>query len=182
LDGPDDTVVASAAAQVSLKCLDNGLFRRFRIFFEQGISLQDHSGSAVSALKRALFEEGLLERMELTIFFESFNGNDAFSCREAQWELAGKDRLAVDEDGAGPAKSFSAAGFRAGVFEVCAKDPEEHAVRIRGQTHILAVESKSDVFFHIESPVKDDYKPLIKDKEAQFSTVRPVATPEELRL
>ncbi len=111
LNGGDDSRMSAAAADISLQGLQDFRFAGIGIFLEQRDAADDHSGSALGALERALIEKRLLHRMKLTVLLEAFNGEDGFSIRIANGKLAGAPRRAVQQNGAGAALAFAAAVF-----------------------------------------------------------------------
>jgi hypothetical protein len=117
LNGGDDSGMRAAAADISLQGLYNFRLARIGIFLQQRDAADDHSGSAVGALKRALIEKSLLNGMELAVLLEAFNSDDGFSCRVADRKLAGTPRRAIQKYGAGAALPFAATVFGSGQAE-----------------------------------------------------------------
>src|SRR5215813_1135166 len=67
LDGPDDVLVARAAAEVALeRAPDLGLGRR-RVVLEEAHGREHHPRGAVAALEGVLLVERLLDRVELAV-------------------------------------------------------------------------------------------------------------------
>jgi hypothetical protein len=123
LNGLDNAVIGAAAAEVSLQSLDDIFFGRLRVLPQESVGLDDHPRCAESALERVVPDESLLQRVELSVFLQAFDGDDLFSFRILDGILTGQDRFIIDEDGAGSAESLSAAVFCAGVFKVRAQNP-----------------------------------------------------------
>jgi hypothetical protein len=123
LNGLDNAVIASAAAEVSLQSLDDVPFRGLRILPQESVGLEDHPRRAESALERVMPHERFLQRVEFSVFLKAFDGDDLFSFRILDGILTGQDRFIIDEDGTGSAESLSAAVFCAGVFKVGAQNP-----------------------------------------------------------
>lgn len=125
MNGGDDAVVGSAAADVSLqRFLDGGGGGR-GIFAEECNGGQDHSGRAIAALQGVVIDKALLDRMELGTFCQAFDGGDVFAFGGSEFDLAGAGGNAIEENGAGSALPFPAAVFCAGQFEIVAEDKEE---------------------------------------------------------
>ncbi len=75
---------------------------------------QDHAGGADSALGSAVFEEALLDGVELFVDGDAFDGGDLGAFGLQRGDEAGVDEVSVDDDGAGSAFALSAALFCAG--------------------------------------------------------------------
>jgi hypothetical protein len=89
LDGSDDFGMSAAAADIPLQGLHDFGFAGMGIFLQERNAADDHSRSAVSALKCTLIEESLLHRMKLATLFEALNGENGLSCGVTDRELAG---------------------------------------------------------------------------------------------
>ena len=129
LDGVHDAGVGAAAAYITLHKLHDFAGRRVRFLRQEGEAADDHSGSAVGALKGFEIEEGLLDGMEFAIFFEAFDCGDWLHYF-AERDLAGAPGRAADQDRAGAALPFSAAVFCAGEAEFVAENGEEAGIGI----------------------------------------------------
>ena len=70
----DNLLVAGASAQIAVHEMFQLRFRRTRIFVEQRFRRQDHSRRAKAALKPAVFDEGLLQRVQIAIIGQAFDG------------------------------------------------------------------------------------------------------------
>jgi hypothetical protein len=66
-DGTHDSVVSAAAAKVAIQGGSDLRFSGFGISVQQGLSLHDHAGSAVTTLGRLLVDKGLLKFAGLAI-------------------------------------------------------------------------------------------------------------------
>src|SRR6267378_1485408 len=104
--------MSAAAADISLQGLHNFRLTGIRVFLKESHGTDDHSGSAIRALERAVIEKSLLHGMELAVLLESFDGNDGFPCRLADRKLAGAPRRAIQQNGTCAALTFAAAVFR----------------------------------------------------------------------
>src|SRR5258706_3183148 len=109
LNGGDDSRVSTAAADISLQGLHDFRFTGIRIFLEQRDAADDHTGSTIAALERALIEKSLLHGMKLAILFEAFDGENGFSVCIADGKLAGAAWRAVEQNCAGAALALAAA-------------------------------------------------------------------------
>lgn len=121
LHGRHDSRMRSATADISLQGLHNFRSAGIGILLQQGHTAHDHSGSAIRALKRALIEKCLLHGMQLTVLFETFNGDDGFSRSVADRELAGSSRRAIQQDGASATLAFTATVLGSGQAKLFAQ-------------------------------------------------------------
>src|ERR1700721_479552 len=96
-----------------------------RIFAEQVMGGENHTGSADSALSSALFEEALLNGGELFADGEAFDCGDLSALGLQDGDKAGVDQVFIHEDGAGSALAFTAALFGSGEVQVFAQDVKE---------------------------------------------------------
>ena len=83
------------------------------IALEQLLDCHDHAGRTEAALQAMLVPEGFLDRVQIAVCGESFNGEDVAAVRLDGEHGAGFDRLAVHHDGAGAANGGFAADVRA---------------------------------------------------------------------
>jgi hypothetical protein len=111
LNRGDDARMRATAADISLQGLRDFRFTGIGIFLEKSHAADNHSGSAIGALERALIEKCLLHGMKLAVSFEAFDGDDRFSGGIADGELARSSRRAIQEDGAGATLALAAAVF-----------------------------------------------------------------------
>ena len=111
LNRGDDTRMRAAAADISLQGLHDFRLTGVGIFLEQCDAADNHSGSAIGALERALIKKCLLHGMKLAVSFEAFDGDDGFPGCVTDGELARSSRRAIQEDGAGATLAFAAAVF-----------------------------------------------------------------------
>src|SRR5205807_8137393 len=111
---------------------------------EERLRRHEHPGSAVAALRRTLFGEGDLQRMEVLGTREAFDGRHLRISNEGGEGQAREDRHAVDENGAGTTLAELASVLRAGETELLTKDLEERVVRICRDRSRLAVHAKGE--------------------------------------
>jgi hypothetical protein len=139
LNGGDDSGMRSTAADVSLQGLSNFRSTWIRVFLQQRDAADDHSGSAISALKRALIDKSLLNGMELAVLFESFNGDDGFSRRVTNLKLARSPRGAIQQNGAGATLTFTATVLDSSQAKLLAQRKKQRAVRLGCKRASLSV-------------------------------------------
>src|SRR5260370_41778686 len=139
LNSGDDARMGAAAADIALQGLYDFRLAGIGIFLQEGDAADNHSGSAIGALERALIEKCLLDGMKLAVLFEAFDGNDGFSRRIADRKLAGAARRAVQQDGAGAALSFAAAVFGSSEAKLFAKRKEQSCIGFRLENAAFSV-------------------------------------------
>lgn len=149
LDGGDDSGMSTAAADISLQGLHDIRFAGIGIFLEERDAANDHSGSAIGALERALIEKSLLHGMKLAILFEAFDGEDGFSVSIANRQLAGAARGAVQQNGAGAALAFATTVFGSGKAKLFAQRKKQSCVRIRLENAAFSVDLGADWSGHV---------------------------------
>src|SRR5262245_16552013 len=109
-----DVVVAGAAAEVALQADADVRLGGVRVLLEQADRGHHHPRRAVAALQPVVLLEGLLHRMQLAVRGQPLDGGERRAVGLRRQHRAALDRLAVDEDGAGPAARGVAADVRAG--------------------------------------------------------------------
>ena len=92
----------------------------------------DEAGRADAALQGRLFEEGLLQRVQLVVAGDAFDGRDVGALDLDGEDAAGVDQAAVQDDGAGAAVAVVAAFLGAGEADALAQDFEQ-AVALVGE-------------------------------------------------
>src|SRR5262245_2050507 len=105
------------------------------MFFQQRRAGHDEAGSAEPALLRVVVPEGLLDRVELAVLFESFDGPNLLALRLDGQRRAGVDRLAVNDHRAGAASGAIAHAFGAGDVQIVAQRVEQRDARL--DTYLL---------------------------------------------
>src|SRR5260370_14986997 len=140
LDGGDDALMRSAAAEVVLERLaDVALGGAGWPAREEGGGLHHHAVDAVAALSRLLLDEGLLDGMGLLRGPQAFEGHHlALDLRDGRH--TGSERLAVDQDRAGSALREPAAELGTVQAEVVAQDVEQRGVGLDIELVGLAVD------------------------------------------
>src|SRR5947209_856783 len=129
-DGLDDVLVAGAAAEVSVEAVAYLFARRVCVAFEELRGGHDHAGRAVAALQAMSLPEPLLNRVQLAVLRESFDGRDARAVGLDGEHRAGLDGLAVNRDGASAAQRSLAADVRARQSEHVAQVVHEQQSRL----------------------------------------------------
>lgn len=138
LDGFADPDVSATAAKIPAHAFAQFLFckvgatvvryRTGHSVFEFGKHADcgaDLTGRAVTALEAIVLNKGLLQRVQLTIPREAFDGDDLTALVLHGERQAGVDALPVDQNCACAASSLIAAFLRALQAEVIAKSVEQ---------------------------------------------------------
>jgi hypothetical protein len=129
LDGRNDAVVGSAAADIAIHMRDDIRTAGLGIFCKQLRSFHDLTGLAVAALGHFFGYPGFLQRMR-RVRRETFDRNDLLTRNRTKLGLARALRRAVDVHSAGAAETSPAAVFRAGQPDMIANDPQQRSVRV----------------------------------------------------
>ena len=85
-----------------------------RLLAQQRMGGGDHAGRAEAALQRVMLAEGFLQRREVGIVGQPFDGHDLGALGLHREHQAGAHRGAVDDDGAGAAHPVLAADMGPG--------------------------------------------------------------------
>src|SRR6516225_8503711 len=109
----DDFRVGGAAAQIAGEIIADAIIVGIGIFVEQLLDHQYEAGGAETALEGAVLDEGLLDRIEIAVPVEGFDGLDPGAVGEGGEIEAARHRAAVDDDGATAAQPLTAAFPRA---------------------------------------------------------------------
>jgi hypothetical protein len=116
------------------------------------MGLEDHAGRAESALKGIMLNKGLLQWVQLPVFFQAFNRDD-FSTIDVFYErLAGGRCLIIHKHGTCTAYPFPAAILCACETDIRAKHPEKASVAVNFNADRLVIERETDFFCHRFSP------------------------------
>src|SRR5262245_52901141 len=115
------------------------------MFFEQRRTGHDERWRAEPALLSVVVPERLLDRVELAVLFESFDGPNLLALRLDGQRRAGIDRLAVHDHRAGAASGAVADPLGAGDVQIVAQRVEQRDARF--DAHLLrgAVDVECDV-------------------------------------
>src|SRR5258708_11517218 len=136
--------MGSTAADISLQGLYDFRLTGIGIFLQERDAADNHSGSAIGALECALIEKGLLDRMELTVLLESFDGGDGFSGGVAGRKLAGAAGRAIEQNGAGAELAFAATVFCSGEPKLFAQSKEQSCVEGGNENPAFSVDLRVD--------------------------------------
>src|SRR5512135_1245953 len=99
----DDVHVARAAAQVAGDGVADLVLGRLLVAPQQGVAGEHHAGRAETALQAVLLHEPLLDRIELRVLFQPFDGHHLAAVGLHRQHRAALHRLAVEQHGAGAA-------------------------------------------------------------------------------
>ena len=139
LHGGDDLDVAGAAADVVAQGKADFVLRRVRRDVQQRLGAQHHARNAEAALDGPSLAEGVGVGLLLK-FGQALYGQDGFSLQLVRHGDAGALGLAVNEDGAGAAGTFTAAVLHRGQAERIAQVAHELLVFLN--CYSLAVDLK----------------------------------------
>jgi hypothetical protein len=154
LDGPDDSLVSAASAQVLFHVLNDVRFGQIGLFQQQTVCGKYHAGSAVAALKGIMFDESFLEGMKAPILCQAFDGQHFFALNISHGNFARSNSFLIQEYGAGPASAYSTAGFRPGKSQVGPQHPQKRTLFVYHQPNLLIVEFELDCI-HYFGPLLD---------------------------
>src|SRR5207302_1752803 len=143
-----DVYIPAAPANIPVQRFDDLRRVRSRVALEQRYGRQDHSGHAVAALHGAFLDEGFLDRMQFPVLRQSFDGLDFAPSDLRNLCLAGSDRTAIEQHGAGAALAFAAAVFGSREIQVFAQHLEQGAPGLCGNALRFSVERELKVGFH----------------------------------
>src|SRR5215470_5387763 len=101
--GFSDSVVGSAAAVIATKSAANVLGTRVGVLVEKCFAGHDESRGTKTALRPVVFDECLLERIQLAILHQRFDRRDLLPLRFNRKNGAGVDGLVVEQHCAGSA-------------------------------------------------------------------------------
>src|SRR5947207_7784737 len=149
LNGCDDPRMSAAAADITLQGLHDFRLSGIGIFLEERDAADDHSGSAIGALERALIEKSPLHGMKLAVLFETFDGEDGFSFGVANRKLAGAAWRAVQQNGTSAALAFAAAVFCSGKAKLFAQGKKQCCVGVRFENAAFCVDLGVDWPGHV---------------------------------
>src|SRR5205814_4395075 len=125
LNRVDDSLTGSATTNVSVHSANYIFAIWFGVLREQCTRRHDHSRSAIGALHRVGLDESFLERMQLAVFLERFDGGDLFPRGASNLSNARTGRHAVKQDCAGATLTLTASILAAGKIQVVTQDGEQ---------------------------------------------------------
>src|SRR6185437_13349292 len=129
-DRRDDLHVAGAAAVVAAERVLDLVRPDEPLALDQRMRREDEAGGAEPALRGVVILKGLLNRREALGLAEALDRGDLGAVDRRDRGQARPARLAVDEDGAGPAAALLAAGLRARDPELLTQDVEQRPERM----------------------------------------------------
>jgi hypothetical protein len=151
LDGRNDSLMGTAPAQIMVHASHDLGSRRVRVVLQQNIGIEQHARRAVSALKRPVIDESLLEGVQHARFGETL---DDHHFRIDQLLESGSARpmgFAVDHHSAGAANALAAAVLGAGQRQIRSQDPQEHPIIVGGDADRTSVEIELNQVFQVPS-------------------------------
>jgi hypothetical protein len=107
--GFDNPGISAATAEVSLQALAYLLVGRSLILRKQRSRRQNHAWRTEAALERLYVKERLLYRVKMTVYRQAFDGRDALAGNSRGLHQAGPDFIAINQDRAGAARTFTTA-------------------------------------------------------------------------
>jgi hypothetical protein len=133
LNGFDNLNITGTPAKIAGYCPADFLFIGMRIFFQQRMSAHQHTGSAKTAVRGVMIEEGFLQRIETPVFAQTFNGQYFLPVHLRSKNKAGIDRIAVQQNGAAAAFPDFTAPLGAGQTEIFPQHIKHGAVCLNSQ-------------------------------------------------
>src|SRR3954453_1391790 len=140
LDRGDDVLVARTAADRARGPRADLLVGRLWVLVEQRPRRHQHPGRTEAALERVLLMEALLDRVELPVLLERFDGADLVALAHRRKCRARLERLAVHEDDACAAVGGVAAPMRTGQPGRVADEVHEERARLDIPRPLLTVD------------------------------------------
>src|ERR1043166_682171 len=118
LYGFDDFVIACAAAEIAHHPILDFVFVGFGIVLQQSRSRHHLARSTNAALKSTVLDETFLDRIELAVFRQPFDGGKILAVDHYRECYARTDHVAIHQHGASAADSDAAALFGAGESQI----------------------------------------------------------------
>jgi hypothetical protein len=119
--GGNDIGVSGTAAEITAHVLADVRLIVGVAFVHASHSRHDLAGRAISALKRVIFDEGLLHGMKLAIAREPLDGRNSAALRCDRKCQAREDAPPIDVNRAGTTLAMIAAFFRSSELKVLTK-------------------------------------------------------------
>ena len=127
--GPDDVVIAGAAAHVPFQSGPHFLGRRIGIALDDLRNRHDHAGGAIAALESMIVPERFLHGGEIAIRGQPLNGGDLRAIGLHRECGARLDSDAIHADHAGAALAGIAANLGSGEVQSLAKKMNQQGAR-----------------------------------------------------
>jgi hypothetical protein len=121
---------------------------RARVFIEQGFGGEHDARRAEAALRAAMLDQRLLDRMELSALGHALNGQNVPAWGFLRQHEAGVDRSAVHKDRAGTAVAVAASLLGAGQAQALAQQLQERVARVGEHGVLIAVHPACDEHLH----------------------------------
>jgi len=116
--------MSAATAQVAVHAINDFFLRGLGILQQQAVGIQDHARRAKTTLEGIVLLKGFLQGMKSAVCGEPFNGQNFFPSNLFDWQLAGTNRLLIDQNRAGSAKAGTTAAFRPGKVQIRPQNPQ----------------------------------------------------------
>jgi hypothetical protein len=130
--GAQDSGVRAAAADVAVQGTGDRHVGGLGIAFEQGCGREHHARGAVPALKGALCEECLLDRVQRTVRGQALDRDQRPARNGIERRDARADRDPVGQDRACATLPLAAGRLGAGEAEFVAQDEQQRPRRVAG--------------------------------------------------
>jgi len=126
----EDAHVRAAAADVAGQSTSDLSIVGPRVAAEQRYQAHDETWCAESALERRVFDESILNWMEIVSIRQTFDSGDRLTGRRIHWSDARVRSPAVEQDRAGSAIPLTASIFASCQAQVMAQDGEKSCLPI----------------------------------------------------
>jgi hypothetical protein len=144
----DNLHITGTHAKVAGERLADFRFGRIGIALQQRVARHHHSRRAVAALKSVMFDEGFLNRAQLAVLGEAFDGRDFPAVRLHREMEAGFNDFAVEQNRAGAAFAHDAADVRASEADIFAQKMREQNTWLHVFLVEPAIDGDADCLFH----------------------------------
>jgi hypothetical protein len=142
--GSNNFQMRSTATQYSGKAPSNLLVGWIRVLVQKRLRGQDDAAHAVSALRRLLVDEGLLNRMRMPESSEPFQRDDLPGSGSRDRGDARADGFAAGKNCTRPALTKAATESRAIQTQIIPQNVQQRSCRIHVNRRRAAVDSESD--------------------------------------
>src|SRR2546421_7542307 len=142
VNGGDDVIVGSAAAEVAAHPVADRLRRAGVALVDAGDASHDLSGRAIAALESITLDEGGLKWVELLALRQALDGRDFVALNEGRERQARFDAFAVHQHRARTALAKATSLLRSGKFQVLAQRVEQCGARIESQPVLGPVDAQ----------------------------------------
>lgn len=145
----EDLQVSGATAHVAGQAFHQSLAIGLRIAAQQRLRAHDHAGNAETALCGPHLQECLLQGMQHTVAAQPFDGGDRLAPGAGRLQLAGHQRLVVQQYDTATAFPVVTGHLRAGEVQILAQHVEQGAPGRNRQRPGFAVDLENDVRIHL---------------------------------